>query len=177
MLEEIVAELERSEGSISHVKIREWMSTTDLDAMGAVYALLSEPAHSARISPPIDKYEVSAFLRRYFDRCITENPESEWSDSRYSAGWDLAHWLRHWAKSKDLDLVELDRWTRWLGELYRKGDEAIRLAIETATLEHVLGEPAVRELFADWLKDPVLAEGYRRSLDGPGALPAARSSE
>jgi hypothetical protein len=168
MLEEIVAELERPAGAtgpaISQHKIHEWMGTTDPDAMGALYALLTEPAQAARINPPIDIYEVSAFLRRYFGRCITENPQSEWSDSRYSAGWDLARWLRHWAKSKDLDAAELEIWTRWLGELYKKGDDAIRLSIETATLEHVLDDSEVARIFRDWLKDPELAAGYQRSL-------------
>jgi hypothetical protein len=174
MLREIVAELESPAGAmgsvISERKVRQWMATTDLEAMGALYALLSEPAQVARIRPPIDKLEVSAFLRHYFERCITENPQSEWADSRYSAGWDIAGLLKHWTKSKDLDSNELAEWARWLGELYKKGDDAIQLSIETATLEHVLDEPEVAELFADWLSDPTLAEGYRRSLHGPGPL-------
>jgi hypothetical protein len=174
MLREIVAELESPAGAmgsvISEKKVRQWMATTDLEAMGALYALLSEPAQVARIRPPIDKLDVSAFLRHYFERCITENPESEWADSRYSAGWDIAGLLKHWTKAKDLDSNELAEWARWLGELYKKGDDAIQLSIETATLEHVLDEPEVAELFADWLSDPTLAEGYRRSLHGPGPL-------
>lgn len=173
MLEEIVAELERPDGAaapeIPRSKVREWMRATDLDVMGALYALLSEPDHAARISPRIETYEVSAFLRRYFERCITEDPQSAWSDSRYSAGWDLARWLKHLAKSPDFDSIELAEWSHWLGEVYKRGDSAIQLSIETATLEHVLDDPAVAQLFAGWLKDPALAEGYRRSLHGPGA--------
>jgi len=175
LLEEIVAELEQPAGAmgpvLSQSKVREWMATTDLDAMGALYALLSEPGQVTRIKPPIDKYEVSPFLRRYFERCIVEDPQSEWADSRYSAGWDIARWLKHWVESRDLDSSELAEWTRWLGELYKRGDNAIQLSIETATLEHVLDDPAIAKLFAAWLNDPALAEGYRRSLDGPGPLP------
>jgi hypothetical protein len=175
VLTEIVAELENPAGAmgsvISEKKVREWMTTTDVDAMGALYALLSEPGQVARIKPSIDKYEVSAFLRRYFERCITENPESEWADSRYSAGWDIARWLKHWTKSKDLDSDELAEWATWLGELYKKGDSAIQLSIETAILEHVLDDPAIAQLFADWPKDPQLADGYQKCLHGPGALP------
>jgi hypothetical protein len=171
MIEEIVGELEIPSGItgpvISLDKVRKWMDATDLDALGALYALLTEPAHAARINPPIDTCEVSAFLRHYFTRCITENPESEWADSRYSAGWDIARWLKHWAKSKDLHVAELTAWTRWLGELYKKSDGAIRLAIETATLEHALDDSEVASLFKDWLDDPELAAGYQRSLRGP----------
>jgi hypothetical protein len=175
MLEEIVAELIHSEETarvmISRKKVHEWMATSDLHAMGALYALISEPEQCSRIHPPLDKYEVDAFLRRYFERCILEDPESEWADSRSSAGWDIARWLKHWTKSKDFASEELAEWAKWLAELYKRGDGAIQLSIETTILEHVLDEPAIAELFANWRSDPALAAGYQRSVHGPGDLP------
>jgi hypothetical protein len=174
MLAEIVAELGGDQSNapeISQEKVRAWMASTDLETMGALYALLSEAGQCARITPALDSFEVAAFLRNYFERCITEDPESEWSDSRYSAGWDLARWLKHWAESTDSDIQDLTEWTRWLGDLYKRGDAAVRLAIETAVLEHVLDDQAVANFFSEWTADAILAEAYRRAVDGPGALP------
>jgi hypothetical protein len=175
MLEEIVAELmnpgKATGAAIPREKVRKWMSTSDVHAMGALYDLVSEPEQSSCINPPLDSHDVSAFLRRYFERCILEDPESEWADSRHSAGWDIARWLTYWSKSNDFDADELSGWVKWLGELYKRGDEAVQLSIETAILEHILDEPALAGLFADWLNDPALAAGYQRSLQGPGALP------
>jgi hypothetical protein len=170
MLDEIVSELEGGDdrAKISLAKVRDWMKTDDIHAMGALYHLLSEVTQCSRIHPPPSRDEVVPFLRRYFSRCINEDPQSAWADSRHSAGWDLANLLRcHEKTSENEELLE---WSDWLADLYRAGSSAVRLAVETAILEHILDKEELRRSFSGWLKDPELAPAFGRSMSGPGPL-------
>ncbi|HMN46060.1 MAG TPA: hypothetical protein PKE27_15890 [Povalibacter sp.] len=83
MLEEIIAELERSEEAkgteISQNKIREWMRTANLDALGALYALLSKSVQAARVAPPeCGRQDRLAVHGR--PRCGLKQVESMWAE-------------------------------------------------------------------------------------------------
>src|SRR5919204_570265 len=96
LLSEVTSEIERlsqdSARTVSQAKLDRWINADDIHVLGATYALISNPNHAARVIPPLQLNEVSAFLQRYFSRCLREDPKSEWADSRYTAGWDIVRW-------------------------------------------------------------------------------------
>ena len=100
LLSEVTSELEKlkeqSDRTVSRAKLERWINADDIHVLGATYALISDPNHVARITPPLQLSEVSAFLQRYFVRCLREDPKSDWADSRYTAGWDIVRWLAAW---------------------------------------------------------------------------------
>lgn len=70
---------------------RQWMACEDIEVLGFVYSKLDD--HRFRIEPELSLDEYLRFVRHYYERCLVENPDGEWSDSRYSAGWDLVNVL------------------------------------------------------------------------------------
>jgi hypothetical protein len=67
--------------------IREWTKSCDIEVLGYVYSMLNNSRFC--IVPPISLDEYISFLKHYCGRCFRENPDGEWSDGSYSAGWDL----------------------------------------------------------------------------------------
>jgi len=143
--------------------VKRWMSSDDLEALGAVHALLHKPQYSERISPPIDVDERQCFVLHYLERCLRENPDSDWTSTRYEAGWELASWFSGlWNDPSAREFCGVVK-TR-LAQLYHAGDEELRRALVDATLEHLFERRDIARFFEDWKKDPVLATGYAEAL-------------
>ena len=162
-------------GSISNSDVLKWMGSSDMEVLGALYHTITDRRFSSRIDPPLSFDEYQSFARVYFGRCFRESPNGTWSDSRYSAGWDLVNWIVSlW---KDEHRRAVDEWKAWLGEMYKQGDEELRTCIVTATLEHLFEQRGMLKHFADWKADPVLAIAYdeaaewvdRGGRSGPGS--------
>jgi len=143
--------------------VKRWMSSNDVDALGVVHAVLHKPQYSERISPPIDADERRCFVMHYLERCLRENPDSDWASTRYEAGWELASWFSGlWNDAAARDFCEevKDK----LAQLYRAGDNALRRAIVDAALEHMFERRDIAKFFEDWNNDPVLTVAYREAL-------------
>ena len=69
--------------------LQRWMESSDIEILGLTHHLLSD--RRFRIEPPISLSKYVEFTKHYCERCLRENPDGEWSDSRYSAGWDLVN--------------------------------------------------------------------------------------
>jgi hypothetical protein len=99
-------------------------------------------------------------VEHYYGRCFRENPDGEWSDSAYSAGWDLVGvFIELWdndsvPREHLLDLKE------WIAGLYKTGNAGLRTCVVNATLEHLFERKPIRKYFSDWRKDPLLAAAY-----------------
>src|SRR6266498_4133526 len=70
---------------------RQWMPSADIEILGFTYHLIGD--HRFRVQPELSLDEYLKFVRHYYERCFMESPDGEWSDSRYSAGWDLVNVL------------------------------------------------------------------------------------
>lgn len=175
MLKEIARQLEASNSAnaspIPRANVERWMKSSSINEMGATYALLMEPGAVKRIEPSIPSASVVTFLRRYFERCLKEDPKSDWANSRYSAGWDLARLLLLQARTKTKSRQELAGWISWVANLYKGSDEPVRQAIETSILEHVLAEPFFVKHFGEWRNDPKLRSALERSLNAAHPFP------
>jgi hypothetical protein len=140
------------------------MSSDDLEALGATRHLLDIKEFRERILPPLSSDEHQAFFLRYSERCILEDPQGEWADSRYEAGWALVGWFRGLWSDKTVPRQKPLEIKQMLGRLYTTGDTAVRTCLVTATLEHLFEDRRIAKYFEDWKKDPVLATAYAEGM-------------
>ncbi len=156
---------EGQEVVLSGAQVRRWMATTDVEAAGALYHLLFGSVRTRPlVDPALGKEGYEEFLKRYYARCIRDDPRGEWADSRYTAAWDLVGWMRSmWERSPD----EFSRWKAWLAEMYRTGDVQVRDCLVNGTLEHLFESRTMARAFADWKRDPVLAAAYAAAMAWP----------
>jgi len=166
-LDEIVAEImggpEKST-FVSGDKVKAWMHTDDIEALGALYEFLTEKRFYSRVSPPLSFEDYHLFVVRYYERCLREDPEGQWCNSRYSAGWDLVNWFKGLWQDSYVPRSALWELKEWLARLYKQGDEKLRVCLITATLEHLFEDRSIAKYFADWRKDPELASAYDEAL-------------
>jgi hypothetical protein len=60
--------------------VQRWMASNDIEILGFTYRVISNGRF--RIEPPISLSEYVEFIKRYYERCLRENPNGEWSDSK-----------------------------------------------------------------------------------------------
>jgi hypothetical protein len=142
-------------------QLREWMRSDDIEVLGFLFAMIDDARF--HIEPPIDVREYCDFVKRYSARCFRENPDGEWADNRYSAGWNIVGvFCVLWDKQVPRDV--LTDLKIWLADLYREGNQDLRTCLETASLEHMFERQAIREFFLDWKNDPLLNQAYESAL-------------
>ena len=155
--------------------VQRWMASSDIEILGFTHALLSD--HRFRIEPPISLSEYVEFSKRYYERCLKENPDGDWSDSRYSAGADVVNIFASMWRDSSVPRPILEDLKMWLARLYRAGDSEIRTCVVQATLEHLFEQKQIREFFADWLNDAVLAVAHAEASEwykGGGSSPLGK---
>lgn len=155
--------------------IRRWMGSGDIEVQGFTHGLLHD--RRFRIEPPITLEEYIVVTKLYYERCLRENPEGDWADSRYAAGADLVNIFASLWRDSSVPREVLQDLKAWLGNLYKDGDSDLRTCIVQATLEHLFEQEPIRALFSDWLDDPVLAEAHREASEwykGGGSTPLGK---
>lgn len=163
---------------IPQEQVLRWMLSDDVEVLGALYTLLSKQHHFQRINPLLTVSDMHPFTMRYYERCFLENPDGEWSDSRYSAGWDLVNWFAGIWRDKKVQRKILGELKDWLANLYKEGDEELRICLVNATLEHLFENGEIAKYFADWKKDPLLAKAYSDAMlwsEKGGTTPLGKS--
>jgi hypothetical protein len=169
ILNEIVSELMRNvdakeAATIPYGKVKKWMQNKDLEVLGAVYVLITEPQHYSRIKPYLTIYDYIPFLMHFFERCFLENPDGKWALTRYAAGRGLINlFIQLWNDPKTPHSIPL-KLKEWLAKIYKQGNEDVRLCIITATLEHIFVNKKIATFFSDWRKDPFLKQPYEEAL-------------
>lgn len=155
--------------------VQRWVASSDIEILGLTYSLLSD--RRFRIEPPIPLSEYIRFIKHYYSRCLRENPDGEWSDSRHSALSDLVNVFASLWRDSSVPRPVLDDLKMWLAQLYKEGDADIRICIVQATLEHLLEQEPMREFFADWKNDEMLAVAYEEASEwykGGGSSPLGK---
>jgi hypothetical protein len=164
LLQEVTQELEKSRvdpTSISRDRVENWMEAADNDpdVLGAIYVFLSKVRHSQRVKPPLSFDPVFNFVLRYYEFCLKFNPESEWANSRYSAGSDLVGWfIWMWDEKREKKYFAAIKLT--LEKLYITGDAEMQKCIVHAVIDHLFERKTVRAFFADWKCNPKLRAAY-----------------
>lgn len=153
-------------------ELKIWMLSADIEVLGFVYAMIHD--HRFRIEPPLPVLEYVPWAKHYYERCFRENPDGDWANSSYSAGWDLVGFFISLWDNETVPRDSLLNLKKWLAKLYFTADEGLRLCIVHATLEHLFERKAIRKYFSDWQQDPVLAPAYKEACLWDKKIPLSR---
>ncbi len=172
--QDLISELtgESGHGPIARDRVIEWMRTDDIESMGAIYSLIAD--HFDRIEPELPFDEYHPFVLTYLQRCLLEDPQSEWTETRYGAGHSINGWFVGSWRDPSQRTSTIAELKEWLAALYVAGDAEVRKALVQATLEHLFENREVAEYFSDWKEHPVLSTAYDEAMkwvDGGGRSP------
>ena len=149
---------------ISKAEMLRWMYGTDIANLGAVHAIISNRERAKAIMPPLSFEEDFKFRLTYYERCFLENPNVEWADRSYPAGWTAASWISKIWKDPQTPKASLQEVKRWLASIYLKGDDRVKECLINATLEHLFEVDALAQFFKDWQDDPALRTAYEDGM-------------
>jgi hypothetical protein len=142
-------------------ELQSWMTSDDIEVLGYVDSVIHE--HRFRIEPPLSTDDYVRWVKHYCGRCYRENPDGEWSDSSYSAGWELVRIFIALWDEETVPRSALQELKNWIAEVYKSADERLRTCIVQATLEHLFERKPIRQYFSDWKRDAELAKAYREA--------------
>jgi hypothetical protein len=151
------------------------MKSEDMEVLGFLFSMMDESR--MKVEPRLTIREYLDFAKLYSERCFKENPDGEWSDSRYSAGWNLVG-IFCWFWDNNPEPAILSELKDWIASLYLEGDSDLRLCLETAALEHLFERKDVRKFFSDWGRDPILKAAFENAslwVKGGGKSVLSRS--
>lgn len=97
---------------ISLDDVRFWLSSDNLELQGALNYYLGKQSFFTRIAPPLPKIEALEFILAYSARCLRENPNTDWTDSRYEACRGVVVLFRHYWELEESR--QLDRIKQWI---------------------------------------------------------------
>jgi hypothetical protein len=155
--------------------LREWMKSSDIEIVGFAYHMTGDARF--RIEPPLSVEEFVDFIKHYYERCLRENPDGNWADSRFTVGYDLVNIFASLWRDQQVPRTLLYELKNWFGVLYKCVDEEIRFSMVQATFEHLVEDKSIREFFSDWREDPVLRIAYEEAClwpDGGGSTPLGK---
>lgn len=176
MLQEITNELmapANERKNVPQSRVREWMKSQDADSLGATYVFLSKAEHTGRVIPPLEFDPVFDFMLRYYEFCLKTNPQSEWANNAYSAGWDLVGWFV-WMWDEKRNKRYFEAMKSMLAKLYLAGEPELKKCIEQAVVEHLFERKDIMAFFSDWRDNPHLRPAYEEGkvwVDGGGTSP------
>lgn len=127
-----------------------------MEAQGALFNLLMNQSHYVRIDPPLTFDDYHPFVMKYYERCLRENPDGDWADTRYTAGWSMVNWFKGLWFDPNVPRSALVELKNWMARLYREGDHDLRTCLVTATFEHLFEDRDIARYFADWMNDDEL---------------------
>ena len=153
----------QSNDPLERERVRAWIREAhDVETLAYVYQLTEKGWH--RIEPCLEKDETCQLICRYLLMCIRENPQGRVALTRYDAAGELEGWIDHLSNMPDTEKT-LQGVAALVTELFLSSDDAVRGALETGFLEHVLEQSKLRPLFAHWADDERLKGTWQRALD------------
>ncbi len=172
-LVEIIAEFDRTT-PLDASTVRRWMTTDDIEAAGALMALLANSKHDSRINPPLRPEEYFEFVRRYYERSLLENPDGEWADSTTTAGYDFARWFQRLWDDPAVPKSAMNDLKTSLERTYSAAPDAVRRNIINSALEQLFRNSEILNYFSDWKQDALLESAYNEARESNLARKAFR---
>src|SRR5206468_4762157 len=118
-------------GRIPRAEYERWVRG-DLRTRARVYRLTL--THWSRIHPEPSVAEHCRFMADYLIECLVQNPEGDdFLHNGFEAGWEMAAWLKHLAKTGDLRAALTEVADR-MAIVYKAADAKTRNRIETGAL-------------------------------------------
>jgi hypothetical protein len=149
--------------------VRRWLKDAkDTEAQGALCSYLLDSHYASRVTPPLEFEDFHPFVSDYFLRCVREDPQGAWSDSRYIAGIALANWFKGLNNDRTVPRDALLDIKQSIQDAWDRADAATKDGILNGALEHIFEEADARRLFDDWQYDPRYADAYRAACESAG---------
>ncbi len=164
LLRQMIRNKEGTFAPLPRSLIASCLHSHDIHLLGALNTLLDMPDHVGRISPALEFRSLFTFKMRYCERCITDNPKSEWADERFTAGWDFSKWFLKQFHKKRFQPSDLMLFRQWLTQFFHKSPAPIRQCITQTLLADILREKEIRILLSDWEKLTPLQEAFQAAL-------------
>jgi len=149
---------------IAREDIVQWMNSADIEVQAAVHSLIHEGVHYMKIAPCLAFEDYHRFNMAYYARCFRENPDGEWADTRYEAGWSFMSWFTGIWRDESTPRAALEEIRDWLEGIYANGGEEERICLITAVFEHLFEEKSIAKFFACWKDDPTMADAYAEAV-------------
>ena len=150
---------------VTRAEVLEWMQFPDIEVRGALYSKVTNTECIKHITPPLVFDDFFNFVIPYLEQCIEQDPDGDWSDSRYLAGHALVAWIKDfWNKKQDVPREKIAEVKGRLADLYRRGDKGVRDGLINGVLEHLFESRELAKYFEDWKRDPVLGPAYRDAM-------------
>jgi hypothetical protein len=153
------------EETLQKDRIIGFMSSDEIEVLGAVFSLIHKEKFYRRILPALAFAEYREFNLKYYKRCLIEDPKGAWVMSRHEAGWSFVSWFRALLKDPTVPKDAIIELKTLVEELWIAGDEEVRAALITSVLEHLFEDEAVRTLFSDWKENATLSGVYREAVE------------
>lgn len=145
-------------------KVERWMQSGDINVQGAVYNFILEEKCLSRVQPPLEFEDYNQYILNFYERCIIENPDTEWVLSRYIAGYEFVNYFKWAWNIPELNRKVLEGFKKWLGDLYKRGNEEVRICIITSIIEHLFENKNISKFFNNWKEDLILQTAYSEGM-------------
>lgn len=161
---------------IEREKVRKWIKEAkEIEVQGALCSYLLGRDYTSRIVPPLEFSDFHPFVSSYFLRCISENPQGQWADTRYGAGMALANWFKALNGDPSVPRRALSDIKQSIQDLWDRADKAVRDGILNGAVEHIFEDDGARQLFDDWRQHPKYADLYKAACEWQDNMPSDRS--
>ncbi len=164
-----INQLLKSGNSVPAARLADWLTSDDLQVLGACYEILTErfdrldAKAKTRFREPSE--HLCSRMLYFFRRCLIESRPGEYSLNRYQAGRSLYNWFLALSANDAVPREALDGIKNMLADLYTSGDAELRHCIVTSCLERLFESRRIAEYFADWKDDSILGAAYAEALD------------
>ena len=140
--------------------IKKWMKSTNIEVLGTIHSYVGDRIYSSKISPPFVAKDFLELQKKYFSRCILEDPEQPWVHNRAEAILDLMPWFYNFWNNPDITQNLLDDFNAWIAQIYKEGDTDVKEEIIHVVFLHLFEDKKVKKLFSNWQDDPDLKEAF-----------------
>lgn len=145
--------------SLDRERVRTWLSSGDLEILGAANRLLFIKEHAERVTPPLAFDECFRFRKNYYQRCLMEltfdDYEGRWADVGFDLTHQIVYWFRELYADKSVSRPYLEELKSWLKRMILESAQGEQLA--SAVVDHLLGWKKIAKFFADWRDDERLS--------------------
>ena len=167
-IESLVVEINSRGKAGSQVSIDQldnWLDIGDMELNGLLYDTLSDARYSSIFNFRVTCETIKRITVSYLLKCIQLDLDGEYTHSGYLAGIELSNWIKYWTKNRDIESQEFDVIVNNVADIYKLGDQELKVRIINGLLEHLLDEKALRLAFSHWKDDNVLCVAFNLGIN------------
>ncbi len=143
--------------------IKSLVDSEDIEMQGIAYRIFDQ--FPFLIGYKYTKSEYVDFMILFLRRCLLENPDGDFSESRYIAAHSIVSIYRALTKDGPKNNSELAKIRDMLKKVYCDSSEDVKTVVINGVLEHLFLEISIRMEFEDWKHDKCLRPAYSQAIE------------